>query len=62
MEFMKTGPRVSALEAMMSWRSGSVTISVLTPVGWMVLTRMLCSASSLAIQVATPTTPCLAAV
>ena len=62
MLFMKTGPRVSAFDAMMPWRSGSVTMTVSTPVGWMVLTRMLYSASSLARQVATPTTPCLAAV
>ena len=32
-----------------------------TPVGWTVLTLMLCLASSLAIDLARPTTPCLAA-
>ncbi len=38
------------------------TIGVSTPVGWTVLTRMRCWASTLANERISPTTPCLTAV
>ena len=40
---------------------GSPPIAVTTPVGWMVLTRIRCGASSLANAFIRPTTPCLLA-
>ena len=55
----RSGPSVSGFELMRSWRWGSVTISVATPAGWMVLTRMSYSPSSAARDPAQPDHPVL---
>src|SRR5580693_4384472 len=59
--FMKIGPRFGSLASSEYSAPRPVPIGVFTPVGWTVLTLMLCLASSFAIDLARPTTPCLAA-
>src|SRR6266568_4929872 len=60
-EFMKIGPRLGSRLISGSRPPRPSAIGVSTPVGCTVLTRMLCRASSLAMLLAMPTTPCLAA-
>jgi len=60
-EFMKIVPRFGSPASRASRSTLTAVIGVFTPVGWTVLTLTLCLASSLAIALAMPTTPCLAA-